>query len=91
MVSGDGSHVFWCWVTCFWGLVLGNMSSGVSFHVIWCLILVCQVLGALLSLAQYNVIFFGNHNSSSAASPTDLSENTTGHGCVVGNMFSGVW
>ena len=37
------------------GQVLGNMFSGVSFHVIWCLILVCQVLGALFSLAPNNV------------------------------------
>ena len=55
MVSGDGSHVFWSLVTCFWDLVLGNMSSGVSFHVVWCLIFLCQVLGALFSFAQYNV------------------------------------
>ena len=52
MVSGDGSHVFWSLVTCFWDLVLGNMSSGVSFHVVWCLIFLCQVLCALCSFAQ---------------------------------------
>ena len=57
MASGDGSYVFWCLVTCFWGLVLGNMYFDDSFHVICCWILLCQVLGALFAdkLAHANV------------------------------------
>ena len=61
MVSGDGSYVFGCLVTCFWGLVLGNMFSGILLNVIWCLILLCQLLGALFSFAQYNVLDVWEH------------------------------
>jgi hypothetical protein len=43
------------------------------------LILLCQVLGAFLSLSQYNIISFCNHNASSAASATELSQNTLEH------------
>ena len=64
MVSGDGSDVFWSLVTCFWDLVLGNMSSGVLFHVVcffdipvpsaWCLVFVCPIQCFRMSVNMFS-------------------------------------